>query len=310
MDLRQLEYVVAIAEEKNLIGAAEKVFISPSALSQFVNKIETELGAPLFKRVKGSWELTNIGKIYTEDAKSILAIKKQTYSKISDIIGSKTGTFSVGVNPGKGSAMFSSIYPSFHKAYPHARLKLIETSGRRLVDMVANGILDIGFVTRMYHNPNIKFRILSHEPLVVAVPDTHQTRKYLPYDKVNNSFPKIDLSVFKDQEFLLMNKGTSLRALIDGMFKKAGFEPKILFESSSMALLESMLKNGIGVSIIPLYYANKAHDVSYFFPVPSGEWEWTVIYRNDAYITGMQEHFISLAKDFFQHAGDFIFYVP
>ncbi|EGQ79573.1 transcriptional regulator GltC [Fusobacterium animalis ATCC 51191] len=82
MDLRQLEYIVEIAEEKNITKAAKKLYITQSALNQTLLKLEKEIGEPLFERSKLNLYLTEIGKIYVEEAKKILEIKKKHMKKL------------------------------------------------------------------------------------------------------------------------------------------------------------------------------------------------------------------------------------
>ena len=86
MDLKQLEYIVGIAEEKNITKAAKKLYITQSALNQTLLKLEKEIGEPLFERSKLNLYLTEIGKIYVEQAKKILEIRKETYEKIDEIL--------------------------------------------------------------------------------------------------------------------------------------------------------------------------------------------------------------------------------
>ena len=82
MDLRQLENIVAIAEERSISRAAERLFISQPALSQQVSKLEARLGVPLFSRDKQGLSLTQAGKVYVENAKKILSIRDETYNRI------------------------------------------------------------------------------------------------------------------------------------------------------------------------------------------------------------------------------------
>lgn len=119
MDLTLLEYIVTIAEERKLSKAAEKLYVTSSALSQCVKKLETDLGVPLFERINGYYlHLTNGGKIYVDAAKKILQIKKEAYMELEDLQHAKRGRFVFGCSPKRRLAMFANVYPVFHKAYP------------------------------------------------------------------------------------------------------------------------------------------------------------------------------------------------
>lgn len=85
MDTRYLTYILTIAEEKNMTKAAKKLFVSQSSLSQYLTKLEQELGTPLFFRTKGELILTPAGELYTEAARNVIRIKKQLYRDIASL---------------------------------------------------------------------------------------------------------------------------------------------------------------------------------------------------------------------------------
>ena len=109
MDLKQLEYIVRIAEEKNITKAAKKLYITQSALNQTLLKLEKEIGEPLFERSKLNLYLTEIGKIYIEQAKKILEIRKETYEKIDEIKGDYNSIIRIGLTPERNAYVFKYI---------------------------------------------------------------------------------------------------------------------------------------------------------------------------------------------------------
>ena len=109
MDTKQIEYILKIAEENNITKAAEKLFITQSALNQQLLKLEKELGTPLFHRSRTNWRLTEAGEIYVEGAKAALQIKNTTYNKIYDVVSARKGHLILGLTPGRGLRMFTAI---------------------------------------------------------------------------------------------------------------------------------------------------------------------------------------------------------
>ena len=99
MDTRQIEYILKISEERSVTRAAEQLFITQSALSQQVQKLEKELGTSLFFRTKADWTPTPEGEIYLENARKILRIKQDTYSMIADRVNSRKSYLSIGITP-------------------------------------------------------------------------------------------------------------------------------------------------------------------------------------------------------------------
>ena len=111
MDLKQIEYILKIAEEKNITHAAEKLFITQSALNQQLLKLEKELGCPLFYRSRTDWRPTPAGEIYLDTARQILILKKNAYDQIHDLTEYQKNTIRIGFTPGRGIDMFSQVSP-------------------------------------------------------------------------------------------------------------------------------------------------------------------------------------------------------
>ena len=147
MDLKQLEYMVRIAEEKNITKAAEKLFITQSALNQQLLKLEREIGSPLFYRSRTDWHLTEVGEIYIGAAKEMLGLKKETYNRINDLINMKNTHLSIGLTPERGISMFASVYPEFHKLHPNVTVEPVELSVKQQEAKLDRRELDIGFLT-------------------------------------------------------------------------------------------------------------------------------------------------------------------
>ena len=100
MNLKELEYIVRISEEKNVTHAANKLFISPSALNQQLLRLERELGTQLFYRSRSGWIPTPAGELYLETARTLLFMKKQAYQRMQDVAEIQRGTLNVGLTPG------------------------------------------------------------------------------------------------------------------------------------------------------------------------------------------------------------------
>lgn len=147
MDLRQIQYIVAIAEENNITRAAEKLYITQSALNQQLLKLEKELGVQLFHRSRTDWHPTEAGEIYLKAAREMLLLKKDTYHRIHDLAKIQQGELSVGFTPGRGIAMFSNVYPKFHRLHPNIQVTPRELSVQKQQELLISGELDLGFVT-------------------------------------------------------------------------------------------------------------------------------------------------------------------
>ena len=296
MDLKQLEYMVQIAEEKNITKAAEKLFITQSALNQQLLKLEKELGSPLFYRSRTNWHLTEVGEIYIDAAKKIIGVKKETYNRISDLINMKNTHLSIGLTPERGISMFASVYPEFHKIYPNIILEPIELSVRQQEAMIDRRELDVGFLTLpddMKKSDNIYNSILK-EDIIVAVPSNHPLAK--EGSIYGTALNDIDLGLLRDDNFVLIYKGSTIRNAINPLFQAAGFSPKLLFETRSCQTLIYMVRKNLCCTILPEHYAINSKDVVYFSLPQKPQLNLVAMHKKGVYLSKATEDFIKLAS--------------
>lgn len=298
MDFRQLEYVITVAEEGSLLAASEKLFLSSSALSQHISRLEAELNTSLFNRTKTGWILTPAGQIYSNMAREILKQKKLAYQQISDVSGYMTGSFTVGITPGRGTIMFSNVFPQFKAMYPEVKVNLFEGTVWEISEMIASGKVDIGFPTSGLEHPAIETRKLGREQIVLVVPRSHQL-SYLADNAPEGDLATVDLRLFQQDEFLLAGEGTTLRALENKAFNEAGFKPKIAFETASLVTLNNLSQGGYGIAFVPLFYVEKVKEAVAFYTNPPLGWELLASYRKGSFMTKAEEYMISLAAEYY-----------
>ena len=302
MDLKQLEYILKIAEEKNITHAAEKLFITQSALNQQLLKLEKELGCPLFYRSRTDWRPTPAGEIYLNAAKQILVLKKEAYNQIYDLTEYQKNTLRIGFTPGRGINMFSQVYPHFHERFPQTRIEPNELSVRKQQELLLSGNLDLGFMTLLpdQERPGLSYQTIDEEELLLAVPSRLANILSLP-DSSSGSFSICDLTILKEEPFVLIHKKSTARDLVDSLFQAAGFVPQILFETASNQTILSMIRAEICCGILPAYYVDPTFPEVTYYRLPSHPlWNITATHRKDAYITKAANEFISLAAGYFK----------
>lgn len=294
-----IEYILTIAEHKSIARAAEELYLTQSALNQQLLKLEKELGAPLFIRTRNHWELTDIGKLYVENSRQILQIKKQTYTQIEDMAKHWNGTITIGLTPERGIQMFTSIYPAIHAKYPDAIFQPLEAGVKTQVRMLDANQLDIGFQTifeRQYKH--LVYSSILYEPFYLCVPKSHPLAYSDTLDPAD--YPLISLSEFKDDLFTLVKKTSTMRTVIDHLFDAAGFKPKLLFESTSMRTMQRLAANGECCSIIPRCYAVANDNIAYFTLGPDAGWELAAVYAQNHYLNRAARDFIRMASDYWR----------
>lgn len=301
MDLKQIEYILQIAEENNITRAAEKLFITQSALNQQLLRLEKELGTPLFYRSRTDWRPTDAGEAYLKGAREMLQIKRQTYGLINDIAETKKGNLSVGFVPGRGIPMFTAVYADFHRRYPNIIIEPKELSVRKQQQQIAQGDLDIGFVTLCEKDrTNDCYDTIASEEIVLAIPSGHPLSKLAaPHGE---PLVEIDISLLRYEPFVLMYKESTSRLLVNSVFREYNFVPIILFETSSTSAIVTMIKSSLSCGMIPYSYVKKSPEGMACFALPSHPtWDIAVSYKRGAYLSQAAKDFIELASDYWLH---------
>ena len=255
MDLRQIQYIVAIAEENNITRAAEKLYITQSALNQQLLKLEKELGVQLFHRSRTDWHPTEAGEIYLKAAREMLLLKKDTYHRIHDLAKIQQGELSVGFTPGRGIAMFSNVYPKFHRLHPNIQVTPRELSVQKQQELLISGELDLGFVTLVpeQQKPALSYIPLASEDIFAAVPIRHPIATP-PEEGWTNAVPvregeisELNLYALREEPFVLTYKESTLRDLTDHIFESASFS--LMYSLRPPAMQPSPLWSGLKCAV-------------------------------------------------------------
>ena len=144
MDTHYLNYILTIAEKRNMTKAAQELFVSQSSLSQYLSKLEQELGTPLFLRAKGELVPTAAGDLYISAAKQVISIKNQLYKDISAL--ENKGNITIGTTSQFGLGIMAQVIPKFRIEYPDYTIEITESSNQALVKLLLDGQIDFGLM--------------------------------------------------------------------------------------------------------------------------------------------------------------------
>ncbi len=299
MDLRQIENIVAIEQEQSISKAAERLFLTQSALNQQLLRLEKELGIQLFERKKHAMIPTFAGKVYLATAHRMIDMKKETYKIIHDISNETSGEISVAYSPERGSLLFSHIYPTFRRRYPNVTFSIHEAHVKKMETMLLQKEVTLACLTYSQGSKHaaIEYVDTKKELMVLGLPASHPLA-HLAGERSWETFPSIDLALLRDEAFALVAKSTRLRTMIDDSFRAAGFLPKVLFESSSTATVVNMVKNQVCPAFFPQSYVDPSAPMVYFTTKPKQSWVQTVAYLKGEYLTKPEKYFIELVKQY------------
>lgn len=299
MDVKQMTYILTIAQEGGISKAAAKLFITQSALDQQLLKLEKELGTQLFYRSRTSFALTPAGKVYVDYAKQMLSLKNEAYRIIHDLADQQRGTLSLAFAPERGMEMFMEVYPLFYKSYPKINVIPREIRVRRQLEMLQNGELDLAFVSLKDPDvPGLISTILLEEEFVLITPRDHPMANLAAAP--GEPLTVLEHEHLRELTFCLIYRQSTQRGIIDPIFEQAGIKPDIFLETASNRANVSMVENGLSCSIMPYYYARRQPNVACFRLAGRPTWKVAVCCQRNRYLSKAAQYFVELAEDYFR----------
>ena len=297
MDLHLLENIVCIADEHSITRAAEKRFVTQSALNQQLQKLEEELGTPLFIRSRANWQPTPAGAAYLAAARQMLLLKKDTYARIADCAEKSSRHMSVGLIPERGIDMFTTIYPAFHAEFPRIQVEPVECRVTLMQHMITAGQLDLGLATLTPDQQDENdYHLMAEEEIVLAVPASHP----LAVDGSPDWRLAMDksLDAFAGESFVRIYQHSTLFALTEDLFAQAGFTPHILFSTASNLSKYRIVSLGLGCALLPAVYAANDGSVVYFRLPSHPSWQVTMCSRHAAYLGEAEQYYLNLCHNY------------
>lgn len=242
MELRQLRYFLAVAEEGSFTVAARRLHVAQPGVSAQVRKLEQELGAPLFDRSDRAVRLTAAGVAVLGAARAAIAAAAGAQDSVDELIGLKRGRVTIGSVPSCPVADLPELLAEFHHDFPGIELSLSEGNGEDLAGEVEAGEMDVAVVGAT-GPPSLRLdRLeLTDEPLVAAVAPGHPLA----------TFKSTTLSRLSGERLICLPAGTGVRRGIDLAFDEDGLEARIALEAGSPAIVARLAILKLGVAILP-----------------------------------------------------------
>mgnify|MGYP000905337653 CR=1 FL=1 len=298
MQLEAIKYVLRVAETGSFSKAAELLFISQPAISQSVKRLENELGVDLFRRESNSVTLTSAGKLFVEDGKAMVELSKRMKKRIFDVQNLKYGNISIGVSPFYEKFYLSKILPEFHKEYPGVDIEIVENYTGVLEDLVLRRKIDLCITPLPLTIQSLNYEPLFEESILLAVPIQHPLNSKICPDSGEERLVA-DLSLFKDEEFIMYRQGRRMRAMCMDLCKQAGFIPNIIFEANNSEILNALVAGGMGVGFVPMGIEiccpPEQRAAYYFLQSQNATRTFTIVYNDDAHHSTIVDEFIRIA---------------
>ncbi|MFM1655346.1 LysR family transcriptional regulator [Brevibacillus sp. B_LB10_24] len=293
MELRQLEYFVAVCEQLHFSRAAERLNTTQSNLSQQIKLLENELGIPLFDRMGKRIALTEAGRLVYEQSQRIFSHLQYTRDAIEEMKHVQGGTLSIGVLPGDADLLFNALLVEFHRTYPKISLSVIETT--KISEQIIQGTIDIGVTTTPPPDKRLTIIPLVNEEFALAVRSDNPLarKKAVPFSSLQNL------------KMVMFPPDHQVRQLIDQTCLQSGFRLQPHIETTTLSSLLSLVEQGIGACVLPRLLLDSLGSkeivtVPLTDPVPSQD--ICIVYRSDRYIGFAARTFMDILQAYIQAA--------
>ena len=248
MDVRDYEYIVAIADQGSITRAAEQLFITQPALTKFLQRIEKEVGLALFVRKGKQFILTEAGQKYVEVGHEILRLdRKLTEQLIQDGISQKK-RIRLGFSMGRFYDMMESVLPQFYKAYPDIQVIVSETTSRKQFESLQRKELDIGILTNVEQRMGYTYLPVEKSYLALAVPEGDPLLS-LAEPLEGYPFPVVGREALVGRRFIMLQANTNSGHLTRELFRRYDIRPNTVLELSDVRSVIDTVANGGGLSM-------------------------------------------------------------
>src|SRR5437773_8259543 len=241
MEIHQLRYFVAVADEGSFSRAAAKVRVAQPSLSQQIRKLEAEIGQPLFDRLPRSVVLTEAGRCLLDYARQILASIGDARRCVDELKGKVAGDVAVGAIPTIAPYVLPELVVTFQKHYPDVTLHVVEDVTAVITRRIEAGELDVAVASTCQRSPTLRVQLLGSETLLALVPEGHALAKQT----------MVTLDDLKSQRFLLLHEMHCLSQQVNHLLESRRLRPEIALAGSQLTTIANMVAAEIGISIVP-----------------------------------------------------------
>ena len=250
MELRQLVYFTAVADERQFTRAASRLLVAQPAVSAQIRRLERELGESLFHRDPRSVSLTEAGEALLPHARAALAAAERGRDAIASLRGLLRGRLHIGV-AGPVDQPLGQALGELHRSYPDIEVLLTTQNNGPLLEALANGHIDVGIVGIGIQTvpAQLTTRLITSEELALGVSRDHPLAQR----------KSVTLSSLRDEPFVTLVHGSGHREAFDRAFDDAGYRPRIAAEAGELSSLVELVAEGLGSAILPQAAADGAN---------------------------------------------------
>ncbi|MEG6586778.1 LysR family transcriptional regulator [Dendrosporobacter sp. 1207_IL3150] len=289
MDIREMRYFYAIVEAGNISNASKRLNIAQPALSRQMKQLEDSLGVQLFERGSRRIRLTEAGQLFRERAEQILGLVNGTMKEMTELNSGIGGTISLGTVTTSGATLLPNLISEFHSRYPNVTFQLWEGDGFRILELLDNGIIEIGIIRAPFDSDIYESISLPDEPLVIAM---NRTKCYC-----GEELETIRLIELASQPLIIPLRW---KDMFIEWCTNAGFKPKIVCISDGIMLNIMWTKLGIGMALVPKSTEGLISDPELNYKTiiePAVSTQTVIVWVRNRRLSASSKHFLDLLRD-------------
>lgn len=293
MNLKHAQYMLTVLKEGSITNAAKKLYISQPSLSQMIKTAETNLGTPIFNRSADPIALTYAGQKYIEAAQKILTINNNLIKEIEEINHEDHGKIILGIPVQRAMQVLPYILPKFKAQYPYVKVEVEEHGSTTTEALILNGSVDLACLTTSPKHDELQYILVEMEEVVLLTSKHSKIAQRIP------SGTPIDITEAKDEQFVCIKSGHSVRKIQEQLFASNDIQPEILLQTMSIEVAKRTVVACDAAMLCPLNYIQMSPELlprSAIYPVRGIEHRrnFYICHRKDRYLTKYMQDFIKI----------------
>lgn len=248
MNTKQFTYVLTLAKVGSFSKAADTLNITQPSLSQYIKKIEQEVGMDLFDRIKGEVRLTDAGRVYINIGRQILDLEHQMENAFTDLETNKTGSLVIGAAPYRAASMMPEIASSFQGIYPCIHLIVREGTTAELVEGMEHGEYDLALTLLPIDHRLFSYEKVMEEEMVLAVPSSYPVFQSIAKDR---KYPAINVKELTGQNMVMLTETQYMQRQLNNLLQDYKVHVRTAAIVKSLQAQIQMVKAGVGIALVP-----------------------------------------------------------
>ncbi|HLR19045.1 MAG TPA: LysR family transcriptional regulator [Staphylococcus sp.] len=289
MEIKQMKYFVEVVRNGGMTQASEHLYIAQSTISKNIKSIENEFNITLFDRRKKHIILTDIGQIFYDKCVEALAVLDDLSLEMGDVTNLERGHIRIGISAIMNVRLFTESLNQFHFKYPNVTYEVIEGGGKAVEYYLNNDEIDVA-ITTLPVDEDIYHAVPLYKEKLLLVVDKHS-------ELAQQS--SVYLGDLKNERFVMFHDDYYLKDQIIESCRKVGFHPKTVAKMSQITFIENMIRDGIGVSILPESIINILNEGVVGIEISGADVAWNLgaIWKKESYMNHVTYEWINFLKD-------------